>query len=83
MEILIKEKLDGLGDTLYKPLEKRGRVVFEKSAAASDQLFRYILEQADFFDLLMENEKILDLESRMIYIIRDLFHKRVRFISKS
>lgn len=80
METLIKDKLAGLESSLYKPLKKLSEVQFETLDPTSIKFFQYILDHAEFFDLLMEDEKILDLENRIIYIIRDVFFKKVEFI---
>lgn len=80
MESLITEKLDGFEASLYNPMKKMGKVEFETLSPTSIKFFQYILDHAEFFDLLMEDEKILDLENRMIYIIRDVFFNKVKFI---
>jgi AcrR family transcriptional regulator len=80
---LIHDELEGLEKAFRSPFKMTGYVNFKKMSVSSVKVFSYIKEHANFFDLLIEYEKIPELDEALVHMIQQSFFNSIEFISSS
>lgn len=80
-EVLVTEMIEGLEEALLKPYNEMLYLQFNSLKPSSLQLFEYIFQNANFFNLLLKDDTIPDFQNKVIGMIFNLFKDEITFLS--
>ncbi|WP_053591729.1 TetR/AcrR family transcriptional regulator [Bacillus sp. FJAT-22090] len=80
-EVLVTEMIEGLEDALLEPYQEKNLLQFGSLKPSSLKLFEYIEENSRFFNLLLKDDTIPNLQDKVIDMIFNLFKDEITFLS--
>ncbi|MEI4770113.1 TetR/AcrR family transcriptional regulator [Psychrobacillus sp. FJAT-51614] len=80
-EVLVTEMVAGLEEALLIPYNEKNLLQFGSLKPSSLRLFEYIIENSSFFNLLLKDDTIPNLQNKVIDMIFNLFKDEITFLS--